>query len=53
MQVNTFFFFALGVDPTPRDAGEGGGSDLVSQATPLAVSCGLVAVHVPSLHKSS
>ena len=34
--------FALGVDPTARDAGEGGGSDLVLQA-----------VHVPSLHKSS
>ena len=45
--------FALGVDPTARDAGEGGGSDLVSQATPFAVSCGLVAVHVTSLHKSS
>ena len=45
--------FALGVDPTARDAGEGGGTDLVSQATPFAVSCGLVAVHVPSLHKSS
>ena len=45
--------FALGVDPTARDAGEGGGSDLVSQATPFAVLCGLVAVHVPSLHKSS
>ena len=23
------FFFALGVNPTARDAGEGGGSDLV------------------------
>ena len=45
--------FALGVDPTARDAGEGGGSDLVSQATPFAVLCGLVAVHVPSLRKSS
>ena len=45
--------FALGVDPTARDAGEGGGSDLVAQATPFAVSCRLVAVHVPSLHKSS
>ena len=27
--------FALGVDPTARDAGEGGGSDLVSQTTPF------------------
>ena len=44
--------FALGVDPTARDTGEGEGSDLVSQATPFAVSCGLVAIHVPSLHKS-
>ena len=31
--------FALGVDPTARDASEGGGSDLVSQATPFTVSC--------------
>ena len=31
--------FALGVDPTARDAGEGGGSDLVLQATPFTVSC--------------
>ena len=31
--------FALGVDPTAGDAGEGGGSDLVSQAMALAVSC--------------
>ena len=31
--------FALGVDPTARDAGEGGGSDLVLQATPFAVLC--------------
>ena len=30
--------FALGVDPAARDAGEGGGTDLVSQATPFAVS---------------
>ena len=30
--------FALGVDPTARDAGKGGGSDLVSQTTPFAVS---------------
>ena len=45
--------FALGVDPTARDAGEGGGSNLVSQATPIGVSCRLVAVHVASLHKSS
>ena len=45
--------FALGVDPTARDAGKGGVSDLVSQAMPFTVSCGLVAVHVPLLHKSS
>ena len=31
--------FALDVAPTARDAGEGGDSDLVSQATPFAVSC--------------
>ena len=31
--------FALGVDPTARDAGEGGNSDLVSQAMPFTVSC--------------
>ena len=31
--------FALGIDPTAKDAGEGGGSDLVSQATPFAASC--------------
>ena len=30
---------ALGVNPTARDAGEGWGSDIVSQATPFAVSC--------------
>ena len=30
--------FAIGVDPTARDMGEGGGSNLVSQATPFAVS---------------
>ena len=30
--------FALGVDPTARDAGEGGGSDLVSQNTPFTVA---------------
>jgi len=53
MSVSKHILFALGVDPTAMDAGEGGGSDLVSQATPFAVSCGLVAVHVPSLHKSS
>ena len=29
--------FALGVDPTARDASEGGGSNLVSQATPFTV----------------
>ena len=45
--------FALGVDPTARGAGEGGSSYLVLQATPFEVLCGLVAVHVPSLHKSS
>ena len=39
--------FALGVDLTARDAGKGGDSDLVSQATLL-----VVAVHAPSLHKS-
>ena len=51
--VSKHILFALGVNPTARDASEGGGSDLVSQATPFAVSCVLVAVHVPSLHKSS
>ena len=46
--------FALGVDPTARDPGEGGGFDLVSQATPFTVSCDtIVAVHVSSPHKSS
>ena len=30
--------FALGVDPTARDAGEGGGSELVSQNTPFTVA---------------
>ena len=36
--VSKHILFALGVDPTARDAaGEGGGSDLVSQATPFAV----------------
>ena len=34
-----YVLFALGVNPTARDAGEGGGSDLVSQATPFAVPC--------------
>ena len=29
--VSKHVLFALGVDPTARDAGEGGGSDLVSQ----------------------
>ena len=43
--------FALGVDPTASNAGEPGGSDLVSQATPFVVSYKTVAVHVPSLHK--
>ena len=37
-----YILFALGADPTARDAGEGRGSELVSQATPFAVSCGLV-----------
>ena len=36
--VSKHILFALGVDPTARDAGEGGGSDLVSQATPFALS---------------
>ena len=41
--------FALGVDPTARDAREGGSSNLASQATPFAVLCvRLVALHVPS-----
>ena len=31
--------FALGVDLTARDAGEGGGFDLVLQATPFALLC--------------
>ena len=30
--------YVLGVDPTARDVGEGGGSNLVSQATPFAVT---------------
>ena len=52
--VSKHVLFALGVDPTARDASEGGGSNLVSQDTPFAVSCETkVAVHVPSLHKSS
>ena len=37
--VSNHGLFALGIDPTARDAGEGGCSDLVSQATPFAVSC--------------
>ena len=37
--VSKHILFAFGVDCTARDAGEGGGSDLVSQATPFAVSC--------------
>ena len=44
--------FALGVDPTARDTGESGGSDLVSQAMPLAVHGRLVSVSVPSPHKT-
>ena len=36
---NEHVLFALGVDPTAWDDGEGGGnSDLVSQVTPFAVS---------------
>ena len=31
--------FALDVDPTARDAGEGEGSDLVLQAMPFTVLC--------------
>ena len=53
MSASKHVLFALGVDPTAMDTGEGGGFDFVSQATPFAVSCGLVAVHVLSLHKSS
>ena len=53
MSASKHVLFALGVDPTARDAGKGGGSNLVLQATPFAVSCGLVAFHVPLLHKSS
>ena len=53
MSASKHVLFAFGVDPTAIDAGEGGGSNLVSQATPFTVSCGLVAVHVLSLHKSS
>ena len=37
--VNKQVLFALGVDHTAMDAGEGGGSNLVSQATPFTVSC--------------
>ena len=49
--VSKRILFVLVVDPTARDAGEGGGSDLVSQNTPFVVLCArLVAVHVPSLH---
>ena len=32
-------FFALGVDRTARDAGEGEGSNLVSHTMPFAMSC--------------
>ena len=39
ISVSKHLFFALGVDPTARDAGEGGGSNLVMQAMPFAVSC--------------
>ena len=53
-RANKHFYFALGVDPTARNAGEGGGnSDLVSQATPFAVSRDTSNRHVPSLHKFS
>ena len=37
MSVSKHVLFALGADPTARDAGEGGGSNLVSQATPFTV----------------
>ena len=47
MSASKHVLFVLGVNLTARNAGEGGGSDLVSQATPFAVSCGLVAIHVP------
>ena len=53
MCVSKHIPFALGVDPTARDAGEGGDSDLDSQATPFAVLYVLVAIHVSSLHKPS
>ena len=53
MSASEHVLFDLGVDPTARDTGEGRGSDLVTQVMPFAVSCGLVAVHVPSLHKSN
>ena len=46
MSASKHVIFALGVDPTARDADEGGDSDLVSQATPFAVLCGLVAIYV-------
>ena len=36
--VSKHVLFVLGVDLMARDTGEGGGSDLVSQATPFAVS---------------
>ena len=36
--VSKHVLFALGVDPTARDTDEGGGSDLVLQATPFTVS---------------
>ena len=35
--VSKHVHFALGVDPTARDTGEGRGSDLVLQAMPFAV----------------
>ena len=46
--------FALGVDPTARDASKGESSNLASQAThPLQCRARLVVIDVPSLHKSS
>ena len=47
------FMLLVSILYAARDTGEGGGSDLVLQAMSFAVSCGLIAVHVSSLHKSS
>ena len=43
--------FALGVNPTVRDAGEGSGSDLVSKLRPSQCRARLLAVHVRSLQQ--